>query len=206
MGEKFATVSTKQAVVHRKVPAGTRILCSSLWEPSTLEVFDCGPTVALFTTKAKANDDARKKLQYSVSVSREMIWECDDLSGEFPAVPAGELKPTDFPATRRTTVFGQTQIDQRYTEFTHSNGLFGGLIRNHCGFDEMCAEVDQAFWVAELKIDGKVSPSTLNPEPEPKHRRLDPDVGVDVDPVPVQRIRHRILSRIVARNEQGDDD
>ena len=54
-------------------------------------------------------------------------------------------------------------MDQRYTEFTYSDGLFGALIRAE-GFmpvrnTAFHIEVEQVFWVEKLKIEGRKSPA-----------------------------------------------
>ena len=148
LGAKFAELTKKRGVLHRRVPAGTRTLWASLWEPSAIVEGTC-PTIAIFTTKAEANEDARRKLQYSLSEQRDCFeddagcWEKagyegggpgDDLDAHlFPAVAVSALKPANFPKTRRTKAFGKVgneRGDQRYTSFWYDKRLYGGLIRS----------------------------------------------------------------------------
>ena len=59
--------------------------------------------------------------------------------------------------------------DQRHTEFTYGNGLFGGLFRmvdRAEGLDgpNGSPELDQAFWVEELKIEGQTVTDRRHPK------------------------------------------
>ena len=53
----------------------------------------------------------------------------------------------------------QWKVDQRCTEFTYGNGLFGAFIRDcsdYChGISMGHGELEQAYWVEELEVDGK---------------------------------------------------
>ena len=172
-----------ELVLHRKVPAGTRVLYASLSEGSYSEIT---PTISVFSTKGEAKADALKRFDAALENHKEMIdnvledrrhdrfgpgydseaeSDDDEITNKFPIVvpptKTNQFVPKDFPAKRRSKFFRKKRgIDFRYAKFTHGSGLFGAVVRSSIEYSCDDPELDEAFWVEELKIEAKFVPTT----------------------------------------------